>query len=128
MGFKSGSPLSQPRGAVRKAAPIATERSRAIAPDSLAPGGLLLEIGERRHTAVGREMVDDLRQRGRELVQELLLAHAGPLRKLVEHVGPERRAELARLDRLIGSVADPGIDLGGHSARGELADEIIEPE
>src|SRR6185312_10855664 len=112
MGFKSGSPLGQPQGAVRKAAPIATERSRAIAPGSLAPGGLLLEIGERRHTAVGREMVDDLRQRGRELVQELLLAHAGLLRELVEDVGAERRAEVTGLNRLIGSLCDPGIDLG----------------
>src|ERR1700689_2772859 len=42
---------------------------------------LLLEIGQRRHAAVWRDMVDDLRQHGRKLAQQLLLAPAGALRK-----------------------------------------------
>ena len=77
----------------------------------------LLEIGDRRHPALGGQAVDQLRQDDGELAQHLLLGHAGALRQFLEHAAAEGAAELAGLDRLVLAGADPGIDLLAGAAR-----------
>ena len=51
---------------------------------------------------------------------------AGARAELAQHVGPERLAEMRGVDRLIGAVADPGIDLGPAPALRQLADETAQ--
>src|SRR5580704_12468439 len=85
---------------------------------------LLLEISQRRHAAVWRHMVDDLRQHSRELAQQFLLAHARALRQFGKHILTKRRSELSGRHRFIRPVADPGIDLRRHAPCAELANEI----
>ncbi len=68
---------------------------------------LLLEVGQGRHAAVRRHMIDDLRQHSRELIQQFLLAHAGALRQFGKHILAEGRTELSRLNRLIRARGRP---------------------
>jgi hypothetical protein len=68
---------------------------------------LFVEVRQGRHAAVRRQMIDQLRQHGRKLVQHFLLAHAGALGELVQRILAERRAERSGLNRLVRALPDP---------------------
>ena len=60
----------------------------------IGPGLLRLSVGLEDPDDL--QAVDELGQDGSKLIQEFLLAHAGPRRKLVEDIAAERGAELVR--------------------------------
>src|SRR6185503_11841586 len=63
----------------------------------------------RGQPSVRRQLVDCVRQLSSQPRQQLLAREPGVLGKRVQHIGTDRLLELARLDGLIGSRADPGI-------------------
>src|SRR5208283_5919125 len=73
-----------------------------------------------------RQIVDQLRQDGRELAEQFLLAHAGAPGKLVQYVAAEGAAELAGLDRLVLTGTDPRIDMLAGAAGGQFPDQAAE--
>src|SRR5262249_4699155 len=82
------------------------------------------ELREGRHSTVRRQLVDHSRKKLRQLFREFFLRQAGFLGKRLDDVRAQDRAELAGLDRLVLSAADPGAD---DAALAALLDLLQQP-
>src|SRR5439155_25456869 len=85
------------------------------------------DLGLGRQPSVGRQVIDHLRQILAEAGEQFVARQAALGRQALDLVGAKRVGEIAGRDRLVLTLADPGVRGFTVTALLELVEEIAEP-
>src|SRR5581483_247411 len=93
--------------------------------DSPSQSAVRFTVG--RPPAVRRQMIDHLRQILAEALEQIVARQAALRGDRIDLVGAERTCQIARRDRLVRALADPGIGGVALAALLQLLHEVAEP-